>query len=297
MTSATGAGAPLHDEGTFTGVGGVSLFHQSWTSSGPGAPRAAVVIVHGLAEHSGRYGAVVDRLLGLGCAVHALDHRGHGRSGGPRADCRRFDDLVDDLERFRVVVRERHPEGPLVLLGHSMGGLVVVAHAVRHPGAADALVLSAPAVAGGARTSWRTVTALRIRARLRPGTLVAGLDAALVARDPVAVEAYRRDPLVHQGPLPVRMRAQTRVAARALAGRVDRITVPVLLLHGEADRLVPVEATRELAGALGSRSLTVRTYPGLYHEVFHDPERDRVLADVTAWLDPLLTEMAATRQA
>jgi alpha-beta hydrolase superfamily lysophospholipase len=217
-----------------------------------------------------------------------MDHRGHGRSGGERCELERFDELVDDLERFRVLVGDRHPSTPLVMLGHSMGGEVVLAHAVGHPGRADALALSAPASGGGPRTAWWRVAQLQLQARLRPRSQVAGLDPSAVTRDPAEVAAYAADPLVHHGPMPIRIRAESRAVARGLPHRVGAITAPVLLLHGEADLLVPVVATRTLAGRLGSRSITVRTYPGLYHEVFHEPERERVLDDLVDWLERVL---------
>jgi lysophospholipase len=275
-----------HEEGTLAVGDGLVLFHQSWTPIGP--VRAAVIVVHGLGEHSGRYAGVVDRLVGRGCAVHAMDHRGHGRSEGARCDVERFDDFVDDLERFRRLVRERHPSAPLVVLGHSMGGAVVLAHAVRHPGAADALALSAPASGGGPRTAWWRVAQLRLQARLRPRSRATGLEPGAVTRDAAEAAAYAADPLVHHGPVPIRIRSESRAAARALPRRVGAITAPVLLLHGEADLLVPALASRVLAGRLGSRSITLRTYPGLYHEVFHEPERERVLDDLVDWMERFL---------
>jgi acylglycerol lipase len=272
-----------HVEGARSGVDGTQLYWQGWIPDEE--PRAVVALAHGLAEHSGRYGNLVDALVRRGYALYAVDHRGHGHSDGPRGYLHRFDLVVDDFIAFRSDAFARHTGAPRFVLGHSFGGLVALAAVLKHGDTIDGLILSGPASASGARTSFFTVARYRVLGAITPTKPVLELDTSLVSRDPAVVDAYRRDPLVNHTPVPARTVAEMRSHARRMPADARALTMPVLLLHGGDDGLVPADATRLLAESVASNDQTVRIYEGLAHEIFNEPECEAVLADVVAWLD------------
>ncbi len=273
----------MHIEGTIRSADGLELYRQSWLTDGP--QRASILLSHGLAEHSGRYTNLVERLLPRGYSLHALDHRGHGRSGGERCYVDRFHLFVDDLDLLRREVRAEQPSGPLVLLGHSMGGAIAAAYAVRHQRHLDALALSGPATAGATDANLVQRWWLRATSVVAPHHKLPALPATAICRDPAVVAAYLDDPLVSKGCVTARLRAEIRRTATALGTEAAVLTIPILLQHGEADELVSVEASRRLAVTVQSASVTLHTYPGLAHEVFNEPEHEMVIDDLLAWLD------------
>jgi alpha-beta hydrolase superfamily lysophospholipase len=277
-----------HTTDQFLARGGVTIFTQTWAVADP---RAVVVLSHGYAEHSGRYAHVAAALNAAGYTVVALDHRGHGRSGGPRARVGDMADLAGDLALFRSELAAgtgRHgidaPALPQVLLGHSMGGAVVLEHLIGPHDPVVAVVLSGPYVRG----TDPTPTPLRMLApwiaKVLPGAPAQSLDSADVSRDPKVVADYDADPLNYRGPVQLATGAAMLAIEARVLGAASRITEPVLIVHGTEDRLAAVGGSQDLAGALGSQVVDLRTYEGLYHEVFNEPEQAEVLADVTTWL-------------
>jgi alpha-beta hydrolase superfamily lysophospholipase len=273
-----------HRELQLPGCQDTALFAQAWLPERD--PRAVVVIAHGLAEHGGRYPEVAARLVASDYAVYALDHRGHGRSGGPRANIDRFAYLVSDLGTFAGRAQREHPGAPVFLLGHSMGGAVALACALRYKGSLKGLALSAPALATGeAVSSFKRLT-LRLLSSLAPNTGALTLPAAAISRDPAVVEAYEQDPLVFRGAIPARTIVELLQAMAAFPGSAPELRIPVLVQHGTADSLVPLAATRPVYDLLGQpKARTLRYYDGLFHEVFNEPERDRVIADLAVWIE------------
>jgi alpha-beta hydrolase superfamily lysophospholipase len=269
------------EEGRFAGAGGVELFEQAWLPAGE--PRAVVVIAHGAGEHSGRYLHVAERLVSAGYAAHALDHRGHGRSAGRRALIDRLAHAVADLDTGIVRAAERHPGRPVFLLGHSMGGCIALAHALRHGARLDGLLLSGAV----ARLDAPAVLKLAVRglSRVAPALGAVAVDPALVSRDPAVVAAYRADPLVFHGRLPARTLAEMSAAADGFPAAVPALRLPILVMHGGADAIVPAAGSRMVHERCGSADRTLRIYDGLYHEILNEPEQATVLADVTGWLD------------
>jgi alpha-beta hydrolase superfamily lysophospholipase len=261
-----------------TGAGGLGLYQQAWLSDGE--PQAVIVIAHGAGEHSGRYAHVAARLNREGYAVHALDHRGHGRSEGPRALIDRLDNAVADLDALVVDVAG---EQPTFLLGHSMGGAIAVKYALAHQQRLKGLVLSAP-VAALEAASPATRIAARALSVLAPRLGVFAVDPSLVSRDPEVVRAYETDPLVHHGKLPARTVAELAAAVESFPDSVDAITLPTLIMYGTADKLVPPSGSVMLGERIGSPDKTVKSYEGLYHEILNEPEQEKVLDDVCGWL-------------
>jgi alpha-beta hydrolase superfamily lysophospholipase len=268
--------------GTFSGVRGVPIAHREWLPDG--SPRGTVVIAHGLNEHGGRYGHVAERLVRDGWLVAAIDHRGHGLSGGRRAAIERFDDWITDLDSYirRVLVDAPRP---LYLIGHSLGGLIATVYALRHADALDGLVLSSPSVIPPANVSQVTLRTGRVLSRLAANLPVVALRLDSVSRDPAVVQAYRDDPLVHLGKVRARTGAEILDAIAEVQRDIGRLTMPLLSVQGTVDRLVDPGAARWVDEHAGSPDHTLRIYEGLYHEVFNEPERDTVLDDVAGWLD------------
>lgn len=268
--------------GTFRGEGGPTIFWRGWPP--PGTPRAVVVVAHGVGEHSGRYGPVALRWRDAGYAVYALDHRGHGRSDGPRAFVDRMAHAVADLGVAVEVACRRHPGAPPFLAGHSLGGAIALARALEEPGGLAGLILSAPAVSfDGAPAALRL--AVRALSAVAPRLPIHRIDVTAVSRDPDVVAAYRSDPLVHHGALPARTVAELLATAEGFPAALPDLRLPVLVMHGTADRLTSPAGSRLVHDRCGSPDRTLRLYEGLYHEVFNEPERDRVLGDVVDWLD------------
>ncbi len=272
---------PPTDEATFAGERGLEIYWCRWLPAG--APRSVVVIAHGAGEHSGRYRHVAARLIREGHAVYALDHRGHGRSGGKRALVDRVDYTVADLDRLVLLARERHADLPEFLLGHSMGGLIALSYTVRHQDRLAGLILSGALAALEAATPAQRAAA-KVLSAVAPGLGIVAVDPSRVSRDPDVVAAYTNDPLVHHGKLPARTVAELAVAVESFPDDVTAITIPTLVLHGTADTLASPRGSEMLGERIASEDLTVTTYDGLYHEILNEPEQDRVLDDVCAWV-------------
>ncbi len=272
-----------HSEGTFTAADGLSIYHQAWRPDGD--PKAIVLLFHGLGEHSGRFAHVGTRLSESGYAVHALDHRGHGRSEGKRVFVKSYGEFQRDLVQFRQAVEREHRGLPLVVLGHSMGGNLAVGHALDNQAGLAGLALSAPALQAGESLSPAKMKIASVLGKVAPGLRLEQLDAAAISRDPTVVAAYRSDPLVYTGKISAGLAAALIEAIQTLPKRYGELRLPLLLQQGTADRLVDASGTRALEAAAVNATVTAHYYDGLYHEVFNEPEQDAVLADTVAWLD------------
>jgi alpha-beta hydrolase superfamily lysophospholipase len=271
-----------HREGNFTGLEGLELYYQAWLPEGD--PVAVLLLVHGLAEHSSRYGNVVNYLVPRGYAVYAPDHRGHGRSGGQRAHVERFDDYLVDLKTFFDMVRGWHPDARIFVVGHSMGGAISLTYALRHQAELDGLLLSAASLKVGESVSPLVITLGKLIARLFPRMGMVMLDASAISRDPAVVAAYENDPLVYRGKMSARLGAELIGTMQALPDQVSQLRLPVLIMHGTDDRLADPQGSQWLFESVGSSDKTLKLYQSYYHEIFNEPEHARVLADVETWL-------------
>lgn len=277
-------GAADHRQDTFVGVGGVTLYWQAWAPAGP--PRATVVLAHGMGEHSGRYADLAGRLVDSGYAVFALDHRSHGRSGGPRGRFSPATDLVDDFETFVSTVVEQSGDGPVFVLGHSLGGWVAAEYARRRQGDLTGLVLSSPLAeleVGPAPLP----TLVRGLAKVAPRLGLAKIDSDTVSRDPAQVRAYDEDPLVFHGKLPAQTVAALDAAINHPSDALPRLTLPLLVIHGTADELVAPRCGKRMFEEATSEDKTLKLYEGSRHELFNEVTevRERVIGDVLEWLD------------
>jgi alpha-beta hydrolase superfamily lysophospholipase len=269
-----------HTTAFLAGQGGRRIFWQAWTPEA--TARAVVVLVHGAGEHGGRYEHVAARLVDEDYAVYAPDHRGHGRSEGPRALVDRLNNAVSDLDRLVVIAASMHPGVPVFMLGHSMGGTIAVVYALDHQDRLAGMILSGPLAAIDAPAPVRA--AGRVLSMLAPRLPMIGVDPSLVSRDPEVVAAYRSDPLVHHGKLPARTVAELAAAIDCFPDRAPEITLHTLILYGSADGLCPPRGSQLLGERIGTPDKTVKPYHGLYHEILNEPEREQVLDDICAWL-------------
>jgi len=272
-----------HQEGTFTGHDGTELYYQSWRPEG--AMRATLIIVHGLGEHSGRYYNVVEHLVPKGVAIYAHDHRGHGRSPGQRGFIRDWSLFVEDMGAFVQFVQA-------FMLGHSMGGNIMLNYVLRHPQGLNGVIASAPAVG---RLDIPPVLAFlsRLLSRVWPTlSLDTGLDATAISRDETAVRAYQNDPLVHSQGTP-RFGVELARSAEWVMAHAADLEPPLLLLHGDADGLVNVENSRQFFDRVTLPDKTIKIYEGGYHESHNDIHKAQMLADLEQWLEAHLSHTRA----
>ncbi|MEW6143062.1 MAG: lysophospholipase [Chloroflexota bacterium] len=271
-----------HSEGRFQGLTDTSLYYQCWLPRG--VPRAVLVVIHGLAEHSGRYMNLVNYFVPKDYAIYGYDHRGHGKSEGPRCYVKRFSEYVDDLGTFLDLVYKNHQQKKPYLIGHSMGATIAIAHAVEHQDDLAGLMLSGTLIKPGSSVPPVLAAIVGILSVLMPKMGTTVLDASAISRDKTVVNAYVNDPLVNRSKIPARLGAELLKTIRELPPDLPRITLPVLLMHGTADRLAAPEGSQTTYELLGTRNKTLLRYQGFYHEIFNEPEREQVFKDMEVWL-------------
>jgi len=282
-----------HAEGRLEGKDGVSLLVQSWKPA-QGETKAVVVVVHGLKDYSDRYADFAHALTQHGYAVHALDQRGHGDSAGDRVWVDRFTDYLDDLQRFVEQVQAEEPGKPLFLFGHSMGGAVVTLFTLtRHP-KAQGLVLSGAALKADAPALLRG--SVHFFSVVAPKLAVFELKDEQFCRDPKVVASMAKDPLIFDGKGPARTASEVLNAIADIREKSKELSLPVLAMHGSADAVTPPSGDDDLVAAASSKDKTAKKYPGLFHDLLHEPEAAQVTQDVIGWLDAHLPAPAAGAQ-
>lgn len=269
---------------TYTASDGDNLAVQDWPLPEEVRPRALVLVVHGLGEHAGRYDAMAQRLNGWGFAVRSYDQYGHGESGGVRGalptSTRLLDDLADIVDSSR---RRVGPEVPLVLLGHSLGGLVAASFVARGILPVDALVLSSPALA--TRLSGLQKLLMAIVPAVAPNlTVKNGLDPDFLSHDPEVVAAYRGDARVHPY-VSGRLARFIQDEGPRVVALAETWTVPTLLMYAGDDRMVDPAGSRAFAAAAPARHVGAHCFEDLYHEIFNEARRDEVFDRLKQWLD------------
>ncbi|KQZ64569.1 lipase [Sphingopyxis sp. Root1497] len=262
---------------------GAALYVTHWLPAG--LPKAVVLLAHGYAEHAGRYEHVAKRLTDAGYAVYAVDHWGHGRSDGTPGFVPRFTAFTDGMAELLTLVEVNHGDMQRLLLGHSMGGLISTLFLIERQSAFVAAALSGPAIVPGAPPSRFTVWISRFLSRFFPRLGVLALDANGVSRDPAVVAAYLADPLVYTGKIGARLGKEFMDAMAAAQAGAPKITLPILLQHGEKDSLASVAGSQYLFDHVGSADKILKIYPGLFHEIYNEPEQGAVLDDLVGWFD------------
>ena len=272
------------NEWTVPAPGGLVLYGRSWAPAA--SPRAAILVVHGLGEHSGRHASTAAVLAGAGFAVHAIDYRGHGRSEGRRVHVDDVDDYVADVQAGLTEARRRSPGVSVFLLGHSQGGLVGLKLALDHPAAVDGLVVTSPflAVHPASRPSSAVRAMARVLVRVAPRVpMPTKIDVTLLSRDTTVGEAYARDPLVSHAASAGWLRAIGQ-AQREVRARARELSVPTLLMASGSDRLVDPEVTRMFVRDTDPEAVEFVWWDGFYHEMLNDQGREQVWARIVDWL-------------
>jgi alpha-beta hydrolase superfamily lysophospholipase len=273
----------LHRDGTFQGAAGLSLYYQAWLPLN-GAARAVLVNLHGLGDHSGLYPTIARHFPSRGIAVYAYDMRGNGRSPGQRAYLRSWEEYRGDLHAFLAQVRKWQPKLPIFLMGHSLGGLVVLDYALHYPAGLSGLIAAAPAL-GKVGVPPFLMALGRVMSRICPRfSLEVGMDLSGLARDPAVIQTVLTDPLFHRRGT-ARLSTEVTQAIERVQAQAEALAVPVLILHGSADRMVPPDGSREFFRKLRYPDREFREYPEGYHGLFADIGHEEVLGDVGRWME------------
>lgn len=283
-----------HEEGTFTGVGGTELYYQAWWRADR-TPQAVLAIVHGIGEHSGRYRNIVQVLVPRGVAVYGLDNRGHGRSPGPRGHINSFSEFRGDVGAFLKHVGAQWPNVPLFLMGHSMGGLIVLDYALHEPDGLSGVISASPHLADPP-VSPVLVMLSQIMSRVWPSlTLDIGLETDNLSRDTAVVEAYLSDPLVHSK-ASARLGTELSDTVMWVQDHASELTLPLLMTHGSADKLTNPEGSRRFYENASSPQKQRIVYTDGYHELHNDIHRERVIIDLAQWLEGQVQDITTRRR-
>jgi lysophospholipase len=272
-------------DGSFTGAGAVRIHWRAWRPEG--VPRAVLVVSHGVGEHGDRYERLAEALAPIGVATWAPDHRGHGDSDGPRSLVDRVANAVADLDGVVELARRDLPGAPVFMFGHSMGGAIALQYALEHQDKLAGLVLSAPAAAfeDGAGSAGERLAA-RMASEIVPRARVHKLDLNYLTRDPEELRRYHADGRIDKGAMRARTVGELVRAFERFRREVPRLTLPLLVLHGSADRLTAPAGSRMVVDRAGSSDKELEIYDGYYHELINEPpgDRDAVLSRIAGWI-------------
>ncbi|MGD1867283.1 MAG: alpha/beta hydrolase [Phormidesmis sp.] len=303
-------------QGTFKGAHALQLFYQGWYPAQgkneqaevpeksldklpekalekPAPIKGVLALVHGLGEHSGRYCEVVKGLTAAGYAVFGFDNQGHGKSEGQRGHINRWQDYRDNTQTFLQLVRRQEPTAPLFLMGHSLGGLIVLDYVLRNGQRPEfktlnlqRLVVSAPPIQpmDGTASSVRIAIARLLSGLLPRVSIKMGLCKQGLSRDQAVTEQTADDPLTHPY-VTLRWGTETLSTLAWVKANIEKMTLPILLTHGEDDPIVAPAGTKQIYQQIQSSEKTLAIYPGSYHEPHNDLDADQVVADLVSWLD------------
>lgn len=269
--------------GSLTTSDGLELYYQQWPVENA---KAAVVLVHGFGEHIGRYEHVAEALNAAGYDVTGVDHRMHGKSGGePRGYLTDIDKVVDDLKLVWDKVKTENAGKPMFMIGHSMGGLIAACFAVRYQDEMRALVTSGAALVSKDSFPAPLLSMGRFLARFIPNLPTPKISSSQLSHDSNIGLAYDNDPLVYHGALKLGTLAAFAKAGTEALEKAPSLKLPLLILHGEADKVVPNATSKAFYNYAGSQDKTLKIYPNLYHEIYNELEKEEILKTVIEWLD------------
>jgi alpha-beta hydrolase superfamily lysophospholipase len=272
-----------HTEGTFNSIRNANIYYQAWLPDGK--VKAVLLVVHGVAEHSGRYLNIVNHFVPLGYAVYGLDHIGHGKSDGQRVYIERFEDYTDPLTTFFTMIHGWQAGKPIFILGHSLGGLIVSYYLLDHQKDFAGAIISAPGIKLGDNITPLTITMGKLISKIAPRAGLLALDASQISKDQTVVNAYVNDPLVYTGKITARLGAEMLRAMTRVSADVGKLNLPMIIVQGKDDKLVDPAGSQMLYDKSSSMDKSLKMYAGLYHEVFNEPEKEQVMADVEKWLE------------
>ncbi len=271
--------------GHLVGSDGIEIFYRQYRAE---SERARMVIAHGLGEHSGRYGNVIERLLPNGISVWVPDHRGHGQSGGKRGHVLNFVQYLTDLRLTVELAKKDMPgEMPCFLLGHSTGGLIALYFAQRYPELIDGVAASSPLLGMVIEVPAIKKILGSLMSYVWPGLIMGNeLDATKISHDPDVVKAYQTDSQVHDS-VSARFFTEMMAAMESVNQQASTMSVPVLMQVAGDDYVVNADSSKLFFEKLTLEDKTLHVYDGLYHEIYNAPEDDKekVLDDLEAWLE------------
>jgi len=269
-------------ETTFNTVDGFSIFQRTWS---PKSPKGLVLITHGVAEHIGRYEHVAQALADNGFQVVGWDLRGHGKSSGKRNYVNAFTDFLDDLGLVLARVKTDYPDLPIFLFGHSLGGAITTYFAIDRKPEVQGIVLSAASVKISDDISPFLQKVSGILSILMPKLPAIKLDSSSISKDPEVVKDYDTDPLNYRGGILARTGSEILKATKVIGARMSELDLPILIMHGNSDKLADVSGSKMLHEQISSKDNTLKLYDGLYHEILNEPEQQIVMADMLEWLN------------
>ncbi|MBN1849002.1 MAG: lysophospholipase [Deltaproteobacteria bacterium] len=256
-----------HKEGHFIGFKDYNIYFQCWLPKGD--IKAVLLVAHGFAEHSGRYGNLVHYFVHRNFSVYALDHRGHGKSDGERTQVDHFTDYISDLKTFFDIIREDNPDEEIFLIGHSMGAGISTAYALEYQNELAGLMLSGGGIITREMFEKRMITG-------KP------LETSGLSRDQAVIDAYDNDPLVYRGP--IMDRSSINESRELLSQKSNEITLPILIMAGANPMIDDAKRSKALYDLVKSKDKTLMLYDNLLHEIFNEPEHEQVMSDMEKWI-------------
>ena len=262
---------------------GVILYERQWRPQKE--PKAGLVLLHGICEHSGRYQEAGEYLAQRGYYVNALDLRGHGKSDGTLGFVNSFDEYLGDLEVYLARVWDRLPRKPVFILGHSMGGAISLLFSIRKKPDIRGLILSAPTISLDGHISLFLRKISLGLGKFFPKLGTVKLDINATSRDPKVIANRKKDPLVYHGRILARTGAELIRATKLIQAQMEQVPVPLLILHGESDRMVNIKGSKELFARAKEYDKTFKVYKDYYHELLNELGREQVFQDIVEWMD------------
>ena len=273
-----------HRESTFCGHDGLELYYQRWEQDN-GDSKATFIIIHGLGDHSGRYMNLVNVLVANGICVLAFDIRGHGRSPGKRGAIGQFSEFRQDVDAFVDLIRSQQPQDlPLFLMGHSLGGLIVLDVALHGISGVDGIIISSPALDSGGISAF-LMSASKVLSRIWPNLgIKTGLDVSGISRDPDVVTAYHNDPLTHGIGTP-RLATESSKTMSWCFDNAERLDIPILMIHGSSDRITSPQHSRQFFEQITHADKTYLAFEGGFHSSHNDIDHEQATSEILNWLE------------
>ena len=273
-----------HETGEFTAIDGMRLFYQYWKPEEP--EQAVVILVHGINEHSDRYIHFVEHLLKRHFAVETFDLRGHGRSESPVKPTyvNQFEEYQEDLDLFLASVSERHPGIPVFLFGHSMGGTIATKLLIERSLSPAGLILSSAGLKVGETTPGWLIKLSGVVSRLFPTLSTTKISPEKLTRNQDIVEQIKADPMYYSKGIPAKTGAELLKAMDTIQSGADKISLPLLVMHGGADTVTSVAGSKSFYEKASSEDKTLKIYENAYHEILNEPEKEQVMRDISSWI-------------